>query len=331
MEQNPMSEQQGFHGTFSQLRQTVEGMLEEKQKTVEGMGELLAVKTKLLPYSMYTALAIHLQNPQAQYAAPYHEWRKMGYQIQELSSIKLWVPIQETMFERGGKLVPISQAQPEEKLAIFDETLQVQVKTSYRMSQVYDIAQTNCPKRDYERVMGNPYLHLDYGEKYDCMQAAAEKSGIRCREKSKPGFWAYYAGGEIVVSSRIHPAQKLAGFCAAYARGLVRQTSSQDPRTQEFEERTLTRFLQTRLGVPENLMWAQSTPEADQLPWMVSYSPDAPTPFLDSLTRVQRMLRFVDQQASESVKELGLDLVQEQKEDQALIHRLDENFMADID
>src|SRR5699024_5561977 len=82
MEQNPMSEQQGFHGTFSQLRQTVEGMLEEKQKTVEGMGELLAVKTKLLPYSMYTALAIHLQNPQAQYVAPYHEWRKMGYQVQ---------------------------------------------------------------------------------------------------------------------------------------------------------------------------------------------------------------------------------------------------------
>ncbi|MBE6906107.1 MAG: DUF4406 domain-containing protein [Ruminococcaceae bacterium] len=320
--------------TFRELQQRTRRTVEELVKTEKGIAQLVHLAGRFGGCGVINAAAIRTQAPGAQKVATLSEWRRLGYGVKDMrNSIKVWMPVEKAGFLRNGKLVDADTATSQERAAIRTGALAVQTRTVYRAGFVYDIAQTNCPQREYNQVIGETaYSFLSPEQVYDGLKESALKSGFSVRESddmalSVFGGWKS-EGAQLTVSSRMHPEEKLAALCSAFSQGLVEQSSSQLPEVRRFEAGCLSFLLQSRFGVPENL---RESPE--QLPCGAVLGNAG---LLEGcMTRVQRMEQFAADHLSTELRGQGLELSPEQaaKKEQLTEQQREanRNFMQDID
>lgn len=315
--------------TFRGLQENVRRTVERQAQTSGGIIQLLRQMSQFDGYGLTNAAAIRKQNPKAQAVATYQQWKNMGYKVKDVKhSIKIWMPIVKTCFLRDGRRTDVREATAEERAGITSENIPVERYTAYRAGFVYDIAQTNCPKQEYGRVIGETnYSHLETEKMYDSLRSAAESCGFAVTENADV-YKAGFHDAAITVSSRLHPAEKLAALCGAFSQGIVEQSSSQPQDIRQFEAQTLSFFLQTRLGVPDNL---RDAPEPS-----CCHAVENIGLLESSLQRVQRMLTYAENGLREDLQEHGLDLAPAQ-EQTAKKEQLTEqqkqanrNFMQDI-
>mgnify|MGYP001259427488 CR=1 FL=1 len=315
--------------TFRDLQESVKQTVELQAQTAGGITQLMSQMSRFDGYGLTNAAAINMQDSKAQAVATLSQWRNLGYQVKDLKhSIKVWMPVQKTYFLRGGKRTDVRDATAAERADITSGTISAERITAYRAGFGYDIAQTNCPRQEYAHVIGETnYSHLETEQKYDCLRSAAESCGFEVTEDANV-YGANYHENVITVSSQLHPAEKLAALCGAFSQGIVDQSSSQPQDIRRFDSQALAFFLQTRLGVPENL---RDLPEPSACQAVKSMQR-----LESSLVRTQRMLTFSENGLNEELQERGLDIAPAQ-EQTAKKEQLTEqqkqanrNFMQDI-
>lgn len=317
--------------TFRGLRESVKLTLEQQAQTSGGIIQLLQQMRQFDGYGMTNAAAIRKQNPKALAVATLQQWRNMGFKINNMRhSIKVWMPIELTYFRRNGRLTDVRQANQAEYGGIANGKIPVERHTAYRAGFIYDITQTDCPKEEYTNVIGEtPYSYLETDQMYDCLRATAEKCGFEVAENAEI-YAASYADEKIIISSRLHPAEKLAVLCGAFSQGIVEQSSSQLQDVQQFEAQTLTFLLQSRLGVPDNLL---DFPEES-----CCQAVDNINSLQNSMSRIQNMIKYAENGMQEELKEQGLDIApaheQTAKKEQTQLteqqRQANQNFMQDI-
>lgn len=315
--------------TFRELQESVKQTVELQAQSSGGITKLMSQMSHFNGYGLTNAAAINMQDSKAQAVGTLSQWHSLGYQVKDLKhSIKVWIPIQKTYFLRGEKRTDVRNATAAERADITSGTIPVERTTAYRAGFVYDIAQTNCPKQEYSNVIGKTqFSHLETAQKYDCLRSAAESCGFEVTENADI-YGANYHENSITVSSQLHPAEKLAALCGAFSQGIVEQSSSQPQEIRRFDSQALGFFLQTRLGVPENL---RDLPEPSACQSVQNMG------LLESsLVRSQKMLTFCENGLNEELQERGLDIAPEQEqaakkepltEQQKQANR---NFMQDI-
>lgn len=207
-EREQKSAEQTRPHTFNALRTRVETAVAERCRDGTGVLELLKIKANYPAHSVSNAMAIRQQNPNAKMIATRHQWKELGYRITGFQrSIKVWKPIQQVCFKRDGKLIDANAATPAENSAMSKGTLPTTVHTVYKLDLMYDISQTDCPQKDYAKVMENPYAALSHENLYGCLCDVAEKCGISVNESDDAKLahvGACLSGDEISVSSRVH-------------------------------------------------------------------------------------------------------------------------------
>lgn len=319
--------------TFQGLQQGVTLEMEQTSKTPDGILGLLKLGSQFGNYSVTNALAIRKQDSKAQFVATYRQWQKLGYRVKDYQhSIKVWTPIARSCFERDHKLVDVRNATPAEHAGILNGALLVSQHTAYRAGLVYDITQTNCPKQEYAQVTGNQYAQMGPELLYSSLQDFVTKHGFEIEESNAAATaitGGYCAGDKkIIISSRIHPAQKLAVLCRTYAQGLVQETSTQSLIVQDFEKGALSFLLASRLGVPDSI--TEQMVKAVPVDWMTTL----PDSFEPSMGRIQKMLQYTEKGVQGELGELGLFVAPEQaaKKEQLTEQQREanRNFMQDI-
>ena len=107
-----------------EIKNTLDGLIENYRENPENIAELLAFKSKFYQYSMNNAALIRSQNPHSTYVASYEDWKEKGYQVQRgQHGIKIIFPIRTEIFEVGEKdgkkqYRRVSNATSEEKAMI---------------------------------------------------------------------------------------------------------------------------------------------------------------------------------------------------------------------
>lgn len=335
-EREQKSAEQTRPHTFNALRTRVETAVAERCRDGTGVLELLKIKANYPAHSVSNAMAIRQQNPNAKMIATRHQWKELGYRITGFQrSIKVWKPIQQVCFKRDGKLIDANAATPAENSAMSKGTLPTTVHTVYKLDLMYDISQTDCPQKDYAKVMENPYAALSHENLYGCLCDVAEKCGISVNESDDAKLahvGACLSGDEISVSSRVHIDKRVSSLAVALAKGIVEESSTQPEDVRVMESQCLAFLLQSRIGVPP-------TVQDITLPSAIATEATkiAGKPALDgNFGRVQRMLEFADSRLSESVAEHGLGLAPEQtaKKEHGLSRQqqdINKNFTMDLD
>ncbi len=320
--------------TFRQLQQHTQRTVEELAKSEKGIAQLIHLTGRFGGCGVINAAAIRTQAPGAQKVATISEWHKLGYRVKDFrNSIKVWMPVEKSGFLRNGRLVDAEAATPAERAAIRAGTLAVQSRTVYRAGFVYDIAQTSCPQREYDQVVGETaYSFLTPEQVYEGLRESVLKTGFSVKESDETalallGGWRS-EGSHITISSRMHPEEKLAALCAAFGHGLVEQSSSQPSEVRRFEAGCLSFLLQRRFGVPENL---RESPEQLSCGAVLGNAG-----LLEGcMTRVQRMEQFTAEHLTAELRGQGLELAPEQtaKKEQLTEQQREanRNFMQDID
>lgn len=323
--------------TFQQLRENSKSALETLQSNGAGIVDLLRMKAQYASCSLLNLAALRQQRPDAQFLAPQQTWSRMGYRVNDLKSIKLWSAAKIPCFTRDGKLVDVSLATKQELTEIGKGGIAVQERTQYKAHFVYDIAQTDCPKQDYEKVMETPYMGLTRGELFAALQNTAENCGISVTMSNAPALEltkGHCQDGKIVLSSRIHSSQQLAVLADAFAHGLVAQTSSQSPEVQQFEADAFSFLLQSKLGLPEQGMQCALLHDANSLDSAVQH----PELLEGCINRVQRMLGHTEKRMGQSISEMELGIEQQPEQTAKKEQRLTEtqrktnqNFISELD
>ncbi|WP_101909070.1 DUF4406 domain-containing protein [Marasmitruncus massiliensis] len=319
--------------TFRELQQHTQQTVEELTKTEKGIVQLVHLAGRYGGCGVINATAIRTQAPGAQKVATISEWRKMGYRVKDFrNSIKVWMPVEKTGFLRNGRLVDANTAAPAERAAIRAGTLAVQSRTVYRAGFVYDIAQTSCPPREYDQVIGETmYSFLTPEQVYNGLRESVSKTGFSVKESDETtlallGGWRN-EGSHIAISSRMHPEEKLAALCAAFGHGLVEQSSRQPQDVRLFEAGCLSFLLQSRFGVPENLRESPEQLSCSALLGNMGLLEGC-------MTRVQRMEQFTSEHLTAELRGQGLELSPEQaaKKEQLTEQQREanRNFMQDI-
>lgn len=141
-----------------EMQQKVIELSENFKHSPDDIAEYLKFSSQFYNYSARNSMLIYQQNRGAQYCNSYKAYQDMGYQVNRGEhGMKILVPTLKTYLHIDDKLVPLSKATPEQKLAYKSHQIQSEQKLYFKVGTVFDITQTNCPKEDYPK-----YLDLGY-------------------------------------------------------------------------------------------------------------------------------------------------------------------------
>lgn len=141
-----------------QAKKLLKGLAENYTENPEVIAEVIAFSKNFYRYSPNNMMLIYTQNPYATYCQSYDAWVKMGYSVKKgEQGLKIWVPVKTTYLNVEEKLIRLSDATAEQKDEYKQGKIQGQTKTSFRIGNTFDIAQTTMPPEKYPELFSVGY------------------------------------------------------------------------------------------------------------------------------------------------------------------------------
>ena len=118
---------------------------------------LLKTSSQFYQYSINNLKLIYAQNPTAKYVQSFEAWKKDGFHVlRGQKGMKIFVPVRTTFLKlNDGEIVALSEASAEQKQQYKEGVIEHFQKTSYKIGNVFDITQTNCPIERYPELIGD--------------------------------------------------------------------------------------------------------------------------------------------------------------------------------
>ena len=277
-----------------EVRAAVQRVERELKKDPKKLIDYLAFSAKFYRYSSRNLMLLYAQNPSATFTAGKGRYQRMGYRVKPgAQAIHILRTKTENFFECNGYLIQVRKATNAEKAKLVEGKIEVVQKTYYEAVDIYDIAQTTCPAKDYPKVYGVEYTSDQHAELFGQLKELSELSGVpvEIKDLTAVSLRGLYNPQQntITISHLLQSSERLGTMCNEYARALLHRTTTQSPAVEAFEAQCLATMLSGRFGLPINendkKSMAKNLEEAQKDP---KFKLDV------SLARVQRQLRYID-------------------------------------
>lgn len=240
---------------FDKLKAQALEMVENYKKDPRMIAELVDFRSKFYRYSLNNTILIEKQNPYATFVASFKGWKSRGYNVNKGEhGIRIMAPFEVTYFKRGDNWVNVRRASRAELNRIYRREVETRKATYFTIGHVFDISQTNCPKKDYPRYYSMGYESVAHAALYEALKDFALKSGFDVVEKKidSIALRGYYQPGDnsITINDKMADSEKLATMIHEFSHGLMHKTTTQPTTVAEFEAECLTNMLSHRLGLP---------------------------------------------------------------------------------
>ncbi len=167
-----------------EMTRTLQSLAQTHQRDPAQMAELIAFSSKFYNYSPTNTKLIYTQNEFATFVGSFQSFKEKGYSVNKgEKSIKIFVPVMVSYFERDGRPTRLSEATKEEKEKIRKKEIDVDKKMHFKIGSVFDIAQTDCPVEDYPTVFNMGYSSEEHATAIkDVTNYAVQKLGCPINE-----------------------------------------------------------------------------------------------------------------------------------------------------
>lgn len=127
--------------------------------SIDNLDNFLENKTRLENFTPNNAILIMQQNPDFVHVARTKQFfdNKIGVKKGEKPIKTLQATVSRTFKDDGGNYKKVDNASKEEQMRIQNGDIKVYEKVFYRVSNVYDITQTICSPKVYQKYIGKNY------------------------------------------------------------------------------------------------------------------------------------------------------------------------------
>lgn len=138
--------------------------------------ELIKFQSKFYRYSSRNTKLIYSQNPKAAFIASFKHWMDLGYTVLKgEKGIKILVPIMSKFIQlENGDVIKYSSATKEQQKLANSGQIPIIMKQNFKVGNVFDIMQTNCPKSDYPKFLIG-YPSIEHEKLYQAVKMYAEE------------------------------------------------------------------------------------------------------------------------------------------------------------
>lgn len=146
------------------LRQSLNDISKNFSIDPTTMAEYVAFSSKFYDYSVNNTILIYNQNRLAQFVGSYQYFKEEGYNVNRgEKSMQIFVPVLTTLFiDETGETKQLREATKDEKSKIKKGEIESIKTISFKLGNVFDISQTNCPIEDYPKLIGVGYSSNDH-------------------------------------------------------------------------------------------------------------------------------------------------------------------------
>ena len=163
----------------AEMEEDILEMIENFQVDPGVMAEFFEFYSKFHQYSQRNRMIIYQQNPNAMFCASFNGFKKMGYSINKgEKGMNVFVPVSVMYikYRQNGevKTVRYSDASESMKTKVKLGELETYTYNTYRIGKVFDISQTNCPRRDYPNYIDVGFESIEHRKMFDMLKDFAE-------------------------------------------------------------------------------------------------------------------------------------------------------------
>ncbi len=156
-----------YENKFLKTKEDLQNRIEEINNTFRSSSkeylELLRFQSRFYNYSNRNTKLIYSQNQNAMFVGSYKKWQELGYNILKgQKGIKVLIPAPIKYINVNGDYIKYSEATKEQQKLSNQGKLETKSTMSFKVGNVFDIMQTNCPKSDYPKLLiGHPSVEHD--------------------------------------------------------------------------------------------------------------------------------------------------------------------------
>ena len=231
-------------------------MAENFKKNPEDVLEFINFKAKFYGHSNRNNLILFSQNRDAIFVKTAKQWKNdFSYLIKKGEKASYMLrPVTMETFKRNNKDIFVTKATRDEKIKLANGTIPIKKSISFRPYPVFDIAQTNCPAKDYPKVLDYGHDSLEHKQIYDEFKTYIQSQKIDIIEKdiksvALKGFYDP-AQNSITINSELLDTSKLSTLTHEFAHALLHNTTSLgNASVMEFEAECLSIMTHLKLGL----------------------------------------------------------------------------------
>ncbi len=142
----------------------------------EEIAELVAFQLKFYQYSVNNRILIYLQNENANFVGSFMSFKEKGYSVNKgEKGIKIFVPVKVNLINDNGEWIQLSKASKELQEKAKAGTIEVKPILKFKLGNVFDIAQTNCPAEDYPKFFSLGYSSEQHSKIFNALVEVCNK------------------------------------------------------------------------------------------------------------------------------------------------------------
>ena len=332
-----------YENKFLKTKEDLQNRIEEINNTFRSSSneylELLRFQSKFYNYSNRNTKLIYSQNQNAMFVGSYKKWQELGYNVLKgQKGIKVLIPTPIKYINVNGDYIKYSEATKEHQKLSNQGKLETKSKMSFKVGNVFDIMQTNCPKSDYPKLLiGHPSVEHD--RLYNAVKYYAEnKLNVPIDEKNlnSLSLRGTYSPTEnrIEHNSILESTQKLSTTIHEISHSILHNDEKElvgRPVAQvELEADSLSLMIHERLGL--EVTSAHQSHLIDQYETLKFTGNE--DKIIESLDKVSKTYNDMISKFTDSINEyLSNDMYegQEEVESQNVEYEAEENFDIEYD
>lgn len=254
----------------------IQELCEDFWQSPQNIEPYLEFASRFYDYSARNIMLMYMQNHNARFVGSKTKFQQMGYTLKPAEyNNPIWIIRTEKkqFFNRGAEVLPIENATPDERKMLAERTLPISTRAYFYPARVYDLSQTDCPVEKYPEICDSRISPADYKELYERMAVLVKLGGISITFETNSRD-AYYISklGTIYLPDSFNDAERLCAlnknwvYCMSYNNRQWRDFNELD-----FEVAAVSKILQYRLNLPQNLKTGWLSNPIERLERMCSY------------------------------------------------------------
>lgn len=228
----------------------------------ERIVEFLKFQSMFYRYSAKNTMLIESQNPTAQFCGSFKFFTDKGYSINKGEhSMQIFVPTIKTFLEtEDGDTIALGEATKQQKADYKAGKIKSFQKLYFKVGNVFDISQTNCPKSDYPKFLDLGYSSEQHAELIEALKKfSVEKLNCPVHEDAYSSVTVRgmynIETNEIKISKNFDDTTKLSILSHELGHAILHSKYTQLGKTEiptvqkEFEADAVSVMLYHRFGI----------------------------------------------------------------------------------
>lgn len=142
----------------------------------EEIAELVAFQSKFYQYSVNNRILIYLQNENANFVGSFMSFKEKGYSVNKgEKGMKIFVPVKVNLINDNGEWIQLSKASKELQQKAKAGQVEIKPILKFKLGNVFEIAQTNCPAEDYPKFFSLGYSSEQHSKIFNALVEVCNK------------------------------------------------------------------------------------------------------------------------------------------------------------